>query len=147
MHPRATALGIIIKEDDILLEEKIGKHSQGNGYYYRPIGGTIEFGETSDETLIREFREEIGAEIRIIRYIACLENIFTIEGIIGHEITQIYLVELVDKKLYENATFAVKEQTKVTTAKWIYKEDLFSGQKSIYPNGIVNLLKGIFYKS
>lgn len=69
MFPRANTLGIVIKDSYILLEEKEGKHSKGEGIYYRPIGGTIEFGERSDETLIREFKEELGVDIFIKRYV------------------------------------------------------------------------------
>ncbi|GAQ19031.1 DNA mismatch repair protein MutT [Oceanobacillus picturae] len=70
MFPRANTLGIIIKDNCILLEEKEGTHSKGEGYYYRPIGGTIELGEKSEETLVREFYEELGLEIAITRYIS-----------------------------------------------------------------------------
>jgi 8-oxo-dGTP pyrophosphatase MutT (NUDIX family) len=88
MYPRANSLGLIIKDNNILLEEQEGKHSKGIGYYYRPIGGTIELGERSNETLIREIHEELGVEVVIRRYITCLENIFRVDESIGHEITQ-----------------------------------------------------------
>jgi hypothetical protein len=45
MYPRANTLGIIVKDNYLLLEELKGKHSKGIGFYYRPIGGTIELGE------------------------------------------------------------------------------------------------------
>lgn len=45
MLPRANALGVILHNDKILVEERHGQHSKGTGYYYRPIGGTIELGE------------------------------------------------------------------------------------------------------
>ncbi|MGE6259079.1 hypothetical protein ACQKCU_14415 [Heyndrickxia sporothermodurans] len=48
-------MDLFLKDKFILLEEQEGKHSKGIGYYYSPIGGTIEFGEKSDETLAREF--------------------------------------------------------------------------------------------
>ncbi|WP_167355884.1 NUDIX domain-containing protein [Paenibacillus oryzisoli] len=34
----------------------------GTGFNYRPVGGTIELGEHSQEALIREFQEELGAK-------------------------------------------------------------------------------------
>ena len=45
--------------------------------YYRPIGGTIEFGERGEEAVRREFREEIAAELTEVRYLGTLENIYT----------------------------------------------------------------------
>lgn len=57
MQPRANTLGLILKDQFILLEEQEGKHSKGSGYYYRPIGGMIEFGEKSAETLKGDLRK------------------------------------------------------------------------------------------
>ncbi len=93
MYPRAKALGIVIFENKILLEEFKGKHSKGTGIYYRPLGGTIEYGEKSNETIIREYKEEIEVDVEIVSYMSCLENIFTIGLNIGHEIIQVYLVK------------------------------------------------------
>ncbi|SFE45255.1 NUDIX domain-containing protein [Paenibacillus catalpae] len=74
MLPCANALGVIIHNDTILVEEK-HEHSKGTGYYYRPIGGTIELGEHSRETLVREYHEELGADFTIIRYICCFDPV------------------------------------------------------------------------
>ncbi len=141
MYPRANTLGIIINNKKILLEEQEGVHSKGIGTYYRPIGGTIEFGEKSSETIIREYREEIAVDIVVKRYIACLENIFRIEGSIGHEITQIYLVEFIDQNLYEKESFRVVEGSKTTFTKWISLEEIIDGKKILYPNGLTELLQ------
>ncbi|MEX2081522.1 MAG: NUDIX domain-containing protein, partial [Dehalococcoidia bacterium] len=53
--------------------------------FYRPLGGGIEFGETAEEAVIREMREEIGAETRVMRHLMTVENLFTYEGQPGHE--------------------------------------------------------------
>lgn len=143
MYPRANALGLIIKDKSILLEEQFGKHSKGIGYYYRPIGGTIEFGERSDETIIREFNEEIGVEIVVSAYISCLENIFMIEGKMGHEITQIYLINFKNEKLYAKENFKVSEGRKETYAKWVPIEEVISGDLILYPDGLVKLMKDV----
>jgi ADP-ribose pyrophosphatase YjhB (NUDIX family) len=141
MYPRANTLGIIIKNDYILLEEQTGKHSMGHGLFYRPIGGTIEFGERSDETLLREYMEELGVEIIIIRYLTCIENIYKIHEKTGHEITQLYLAEFKDKTLYQKEIFTVREADRITYAKWIQKEEVVTGKKILYPEGLSELLK------
>lgn len=141
MYPRANTLGIIVKDNYILLEEQEGTHSKGIGSYYRPIGGTIEFGERSNETLVREFTEELGVDVVVKGYISCIENIFKIDEVVGHEITQIYLVDFKDRNLYQQEYFKVSEGNKVTYAKWISKEEIFSGKKVLYPNGLTELLK------
>lgn len=43
---------------------------------YRPPGGTIEFGERGAATVVRELREELGADVVEPRYLGTLENIF-----------------------------------------------------------------------
>lgn len=141
MYPRAKALGIVIWDNKILLEEQIGIHSQGNGFYYRPIGGTIELGEKSNETIIREYKEEIAENIEIKCYISCLENIFRIDESIGHEIIQIYLVKFRDTTLYQKKSFKVVEGSKTTYAKWISLKDIVEGKKILYPNGLNELLQ------
>ena len=89
MFPRVKTLGIVFHAEQILVEEFHGRHSKGEGIYYRPIGESIEFGEKSSMALIREYYEELKVEIKIGHYIGCLENIFKINEEIGHEIRRI----------------------------------------------------------
>lgn len=140
MFPRAKSLGLIIKDNKILLEEQEGKHSKGTGIFYRPIGGTIELGEKSIETVIREHEEELSVKIAVQHYVACLENIFVIDENIGHELIQIYLVEFEDKSLYQQEKFQVVEGNKITYAKWISLEDIFNEHIILYPNGLKELM-------
>ena len=141
MYPKANTLGIILRNNKILLEELEGKHSKRIGIYYRPIGGTIELGEKSSETIIREYSEEIAVDIKIKRYIGCLENIFRIDENVGHEITQIYLVEFTNQSLYHKESFKVVEGRKTTFTKWITLEEIIDGKKILFPNGLTDLLQ------
>src|SRR5215216_5710043 len=61
-------------------------------YFYRPLGGGIEFGENSAETIYREILEEINVEVdrESLQYLGALENIFNFNGAMGHEIVLIY---------------------------------------------------------
>ncbi len=56
---RALVLGLIRKGDRILVAE--GYDSVKQEFFYRSLGGGVEFGETSLEALKREFQEEIQA--------------------------------------------------------------------------------------
>ena len=146
MYPRAKTLGLIFKDNRILLEEQEGKHSKGRGYYYRPIGGTIELGDKSIETLIREFKEEIKVEVMIKDYVSCIENIFKIDTNLGHEIIQIYLVEFKDKTLYKKESFEIIEGNKITYAKWVSLAEILEGKKVLFPDGLFELLHEKFQK-
>ena len=57
------AYGLIIKDNKIVLIKKVG--GPYNGKLDLP-GGTIEWGETPEQTLIRELNEEVG--IDVIKY-------------------------------------------------------------------------------
>ncbi|MCH7321499.1 NUDIX domain-containing protein [Solibacillus sp. MA9] len=141
MYPKAKTLGIIMRNNKILLEEQEGKHSKGTGIYYRPIGGTIELGEKSSDTIKREYIEEIAVDIEIKRYMGCLENIFRIDGNLGHEIIQIYLVDFIDQNLYRKENFKVVEGRKTTFTKWVSLEEIIDGKKILFPNGLTELLQ------
>ncbi|MBS4172819.1 NUDIX domain-containing protein [Bacillus sp. FJAT-49736] len=145
MYPRANTLGILIHNNQILLEEQYGIHSRGTGTFYRPIGGTIELGERSEEALVREYKEEIQADIFVIQYLTCIENIYKIEENIGHEITQIHLVEFKDKGLYERDSFLVTEGDKITKAVWISIKDVLNSDMIVYPNGLQELLEEVIF--
>lgn len=72
-----------------------------------------------------------------------MENIFTIDGKIGHEITQVYLVEFDDQNLYSVDHFKVTEGDKITLAKWIPIADFELEKRILYPNGLTELLKDL----
>jgi NADH pyrophosphatase NudC (nudix superfamily) len=59
---RPLAICVFRREDRILVAEGFDPVKQE--HFYRPLGGGIEFGENSVETISREIREEINAEIR-----------------------------------------------------------------------------------
>jgi ADP-ribose pyrophosphatase YjhB (NUDIX family) len=56
----------------------------------------VELGESSVEAVVREIREELEAELLDPRLLGVLENIFELDGELGHEICFIYLGELAD---------------------------------------------------
>ncbi|WP_235907156.1 NUDIX domain-containing protein [Niallia circulans] len=64
---RAIVICVFSRNDTILLSEGFDEVKQE--YYYLPIGGGIEFGETSKEALIREVKEEINAKVDHIKYL------------------------------------------------------------------------------
>ncbi|MGM0790047.1 MAG: NUDIX hydrolase [Bacillota bacterium] len=100
---RAIAICVFRKNDSILVAEGFDKVKQD--YFYRPIGGGIEFGEKSTEALEREVFEEIGANVRNLIHLGTLENIFTYNGIPRHEFVFVYDGEFVDASFYQKPSF------------------------------------------
>lgn len=60
---RVRVCGLLFRNSEILLVKHltIGK----NKFFYAPPGGGIDFGESAEESLIREFYEETGLIVRI----------------------------------------------------------------------------------
>lgn len=68
-------------------------HENPDGYH-RLIGGSVDLGETHHDAIVREIDEELGAAIRNLGYLATVENIFRIDGVLGHEIVFLYAGQL-----------------------------------------------------
>jgi len=141
-HIRPIAICLFRKNGKILVSEE---HDPANGEtFYRPLGGGIEFGENSTDTIHRELMEEIGAEVRDLVYLGTLENIFTFNDEPGHEIVQVYDGVLVESGLYEQAVISGHEADVGFSMKVIWKSlDDFGRSKSIlYPDGLLEMLTG-----
>lgn len=61
-----TVKGIVVFNNKILLMKRVRPSTDGLGYWELP-GGGLEYGETPDQALIRELREETALEIKIIK--------------------------------------------------------------------------------
>lgn len=96
---RTLALAMIWRGDEFLVSEF--EHLDNGGYYYRPLGGGVEFGEYGKDALRREIKEELGSDIADIRYLTTLENLFTYQGMFGHQIVLLYECRLLETSLYD----------------------------------------------
>ena len=57
-------------------------------------GGRCELLETAQDTIRREMREELGAEVRVERLLWVLENFFEYNGVACHELGLYFLIDL-----------------------------------------------------
>jgi 8-oxo-dGTP pyrophosphatase MutT (NUDIX family) len=111
--------------------------------FYRPLGGGIEFGERSEETICRELMEEIGVELKqdTLKYLGAVENIFTFNGIPGHEIVLVYDGALEDSRLYDQAVIIGKEANgEEIRAMWKNLDEFGVGKFILYPDGLLEML-------
>lgn len=108
--------------------------------FYRPLGGAIEFGERSEDAVVREVREEIGAEITNLRYLGTIENLFTYDGRMGHEIVLVYEADLADRSLYGKEVIEGQEDDGMPL-KAVWKPlGEFGSRSLLYPDGLMQLL-------
>jgi 8-oxo-dGTP pyrophosphatase MutT (NUDIX family) len=144
-HIRAIAICLFRHGNRLLVAE--GYDEVKRQTFYRPLGGTIEFGEYSHQTIVREIREELGAEVAHVTYLFTLENVFTHNGQPGHEIILIYDGAFKDETLYQRERLeACEDSGQPFIARWM-PLDAFardarrqSGVPPLYPTGLLERL-------
>jgi 8-oxo-dGTP pyrophosphatase MutT (NUDIX family) len=137
---RPIALCVFRRGDDVLVAE--GYDRVKEELFYRPLGGGIEFGEHSEAAVVREIREELGAEIEGVTLLGTLENLFTYQGRHQHEIVQVYQGDLGDQSIYESAELTGREDDGSTfRAVWMPLSEFRCGTP-LYPDGLLELLDG-----
>jgi len=135
---RPLALGVFVHDGKILVFE--GYDPIKGEKFYRPLGGGIEFGEYGHQALVREMREEIGAEVTNVRYFGLSENIFTFGGEIGHEIVLLYTGDFCDQEIYERGVFTGHETGQEFDALWKPLADFVAGAAPLYPDGLLAMV-------
>lgn len=141
-HIRPIAICVFLKNNKILVSEGYDPVKGEN--FYRPLGGGIEFGENSKETICRELLEEVSLEVdgTSLRYLGAVENIFTFNGDPGHEIALIYDGSLKDPGVYEQSVILGKEANgEIIRAEWKSLDEFENGNKILYPTGLLDLLR------
>jgi 8-oxo-dGTP pyrophosphatase MutT (NUDIX family) len=140
---RPIAICVFRHKDRILVAE--GYDPVKKQTFYRPLGGGIEFGEKSDQTVRRELLEEINAEVGELWYLGALENVFVFNGAPGHEIVLVYDGVLKDSGLYDLGLIKGEETEIGESFQAVWKSlDEFGAEKSIlYPTGLLEMLKPI----
>src|SRR5262245_6288667 len=131
---RPLAICVFRHNDRILVAE--GYNSVKDEYFYRPLGGGIEFGENSAETICREVMEEINANVEkdSLKYLGVVENIFHFNGMPGHEIVLIYDGVLKESGLYEQDEILGKEVNgEEIRAVWKSLDEFGEGKLILYP--------------
>jgi len=136
---RPIAICICRDGERILVAE--GCDHKRNRVFYRPLGGTIEFGEQGAQAVRREFREELGAELTDIRYLGTLENIFTYEGRHGHEIVLVYDGRLTEGRFYTEQSLEGDEFGLKFKAVWKRLDEFKRGDPPVYPEGLLELIQ------
>ena len=135
---RVIAVCVFRVNDSILVFE--GFDSSKGSPFYRPLGGAVEFGETTQEALRRELREELELEIANLRLLGTIENIFILEGEKGHEIVYVYDGNFTDKSVYRQESFTVCEDDgEILTARW-RDLDFFDDYHRLVPEELRSLL-------
>lgn len=134
---RTNALVVIPHEGRVLLEK--GHDDIRNLDFYRPLGGGIEFMEKSQDTAIREIKEEIGATLVQLELLTVFENIFEFNAKPGHEITFLYKGELAETEFYQRQEIPILDKSD-SSAEWISVSEIQEGKVLVFPGVVRDFL-------
>ena len=135
---RVKVLGIVRRGGRLLVAEVAEAGGPVKGV--RPLGGSIDFGETREQALHREFREELGCAIAIRGPWHTFENMFEYEGALGHEIVFAAEIDLLDEALYAVGRLDFMESNgDACHAGWYSLAELAARGWALYPKGLADV--------
>jgi 8-oxo-dGTP pyrophosphatase MutT (NUDIX family) len=132
LEPRPLVLGIFRRGHLVLVG--MGTDRVKGSSFYRPLGGQIEAGETPEQALVREMREELSEEIRVVRPLGQLDNRFVFEGRPGWEQVQVIEAEFVSA----DAPRVDSIEAEGWNLTWVDPDAL---DLPLYPDGLADLLR------
>jgi uncharacterized protein (DUF952 family)/8-oxo-dGTP pyrophosphatase MutT (NUDIX family) len=136
---RVIAICAVRSRGRILVFE--GFDSVKGTHYYRPLGGGLDPGETSEAAARREVREEIGLDVTDLHLLGVLENVFHLDGEPFHEIVFVYDGRFQDEQAETREEFTVEEDNGTRMRAMWREPDSFDANHRLVPEGVLALLR------
>ena len=114
--------GVLIKDNQVLL-------TKGGDDYSLP-GGHVQIGETSCETVAREFKEETGFDVEPLNVISTYENFWEWDDKKCHQLCIIYRLKMIDE------TQRLMPNPDTERAKYLWVDLNEIANINLYPSGI-----------
>lgn len=135
---RVIAVALIYRGTDVLVMAVQDDTGAVKGW--RPLGGAIEFGESAEEAVAREFLEEIGRPVRCIRQLCVLENLYSHEGSHGHEVVFAFEAELLGSELEPTIASSFVDGGVTNHVAWCPVSEFVEGSQRLFPEKLVSYL-------
>lgn len=111
---------------------KVLVHRLINDNFYAFPGGRVEIFESTEDTIIREMKEELDVTVKVNRLLWICEHFFTHHNRKYHELCYYYLIECDDHNLLSNAdVFYIIEDKNKFEFRWIDVADIKN--ETVYP--------------
>lgn len=111
------------------------------GGYHRLVGGSVEFGESHRDAIVREVREELGATILDLVLLGSVESIFLADGVPGHEIVFVYSGRLDPQPAATDATVTESDGSVLPVVWRSFDEARES--VPVYPAAVVSWIRSL----
>lgn len=128
---------MIIAPNDVRTAHAVSVHAptrENPDGFHRLFGGSVELSERHVDTIRREVREELGADVHDLALLTVVENIFRIDGVLGHEIVFLYSGRLDPPPPATGATLIEDDGTRVPVV-WRPLNDQ-DEQVPLYPSDV-----------
>jgi mutator protein MutT len=133
---RIRAAGILVKNDQILL---VRHEKKGKSYWLLP-GGGVDFGETVEEALVREFKEEVGLTVQVGKMVLVHDSVppdhhrqvLNLYFIVSTTDTEIKVTK---DAVLQDAAFYPLSEFKGMTVNPDVKAEILEGLKTDWPGG------------
>ena len=133
---------VVIQDEHVLLHKAIS-----DDFWALP-GGRVEFFETSEDTIARELKEELGITAEVSRQLWYVENFFNYKGKNVHEVSNYFLTKLEpSSKINSERNFKGIEEDMDLIFRWVLIRKLneYVLKPSFLINGIKNLPSEVIY--
>jgi len=139
---RVVALGLPQREradgtHEVLVSECQGPTpgTETSRTFYRPLGGGVEFGEHSEDALVREFAEELSVTVSGVERVGTYEDVFAFDGATHHEVWRVYEPIVEEDWVYDRDCFVgyEPELDERIDCCWLPLSAFTAGEKTFYP--------------
>lgn len=107
---------------------------------WRPLGGSIEFGERAVDALRREFAEEVGVSLAEPKLLTVMENLYSHNGAPGHEIVFVFEAKLADDTPFSHEAFSFDDGGVRNDVRWVALANFVRGETELYPAELLECL-------
>jgi ADP-ribose pyrophosphatase YjhB (NUDIX family) len=133
---RPIAIGVIRRDYRLLVMAVRDDHDNLKGW--RPLGGTIEFGERAADALKREFIEELDQPIQEPTPLTVFESLYLHHGTCGHEIVFAFEAAFANEEAYNCDGFIFDDAGVTNEVRWVPLNQFITGSERLYPVGLLS---------